>query len=232
MNSSKRNRFNFVESPQQELNISFKILEGSGKNQGVNVMIGPGVVFSKYSYETGSFVPIDNLEKNIPYKEKNEKLYLEFTILSNLQVSGASVKCEKVGKQAPAGGWTNYPELYKIEPGFEFHPDGRLKTYRAGARQTKAYALIGYTLDDEFKNSDQKNQVPSSSSVTPPSGPDGQTSSSSSSSVPTWLQILDTDLIMVATVASGIPCAVPFPYIGNGGRRHFSILKNPDGGGN
>jgi hypothetical protein len=227
MNSSKRNRFNFLESPQGvESSISFEILDGTGQKQGsnLNFIVGPGVVFSKYSYDTGSFVPIPNLEVNIPYKEKNQKLYLEFTILSNLQVSGANVKCEKVGKESPKGGWTNYPELYKIEPGFEFHPDGRLKTYRAGARQTKAYALIGYTTDDEFKNSDQKNTVPSSSSSTQPPG---SSSSSSSSSIPTWVQILDTDIMMVTTVASGIPCTIPFPYLGNGGRKHVAILKNP-----
>jgi len=226
MNASKKNRFNFLEVPQSNPDISFKILEASGITDGIKVLIGPGVVFSKYSYETGSFVTIPNLGQNIPYKEKNEKLYLEFTILSNLQVSGALVKCEKIGEDAPPGGWTTYPDLFKIEPGFEFHPDGRLKTYRAGARQTKAYALIGYTLDDEFKNrSREQNEVASSSSSSLPSS---SSSSSSSSSTPTWVQILDSDLIMVTTVASGVPCTIPFPYLGNGGRRHLTILKDPE----
>ena len=231
MHSSKKYRYDSEECPQGVRDISFLIREGTGTQQNqLNYLVGPGVVFSKYSFDTGSFVPIGNIEKNIPFTEKNQKFFIEFNILSNLQVSGATIKCEKTGKDAPPGGWTNYPELYKIEPGFEFFPDGRLKTYRQGARQTKAYALIGYTQDDEFKNSNTKNLVPSSSSsVTVPTGPPGaSSSSSSSSSVPTWVQILDTDMIMVTTVASGIPCTIPFPYLGRGGVKHLSILKDPN----
>jgi hypothetical protein len=197
---------------------------------GVDYMVNSGVCLSKYSFNTGSYIPIQKLTSQLSPYEKGAKIFIEFGILGNLQCSGATVKCEKVGKDAPKDGWTTYPDFFKIEPGFEFDDKGRVKKYRDGARQTKAYALVGYATEDTNKNGDevQSSSSSSSSSSVVPGGNPFQSSSSSSSSItaPTWIQILDTNLILVATIASGIPCAIPFPFYNNT-LKHYYACINP-----
>jgi hypothetical protein len=204
--------------------------DGRGGNStpipGVDYMVNSGVCLSKYSFNTGSYIPIKNLVSKLdPYQEE-AKIFIEFGIMSNLQCSGAMVKCEKVGKDAPEDGWTTYPDLFKIEPGFEFDDKGRVKKYRDGARQTKAYVLVGYAASDPNKNGDnvQKSSSSSSSSTSTPGGNPFQSSSSSSSTAPTWIQILDTNLILVATIASGIPCAIPFPFYNNTLKHYYACV--------
>lgn len=183
-------------------------------------LVEPGVCFSRYSLDTGSFVPIKKINEDFEVTDKGEKFFIQFDLYSNLQVSGATIKCEKVGAEAPDGGWKNYPEFYEITPQDEFSPEGRVTIIRDGKRQTKCFALIGYQTDDPYKNrvGQGGGSSPSSRPSSPSSGP-----SSSSSNSPDWVQILDQNLILVATIVSGIPCVIPFPYL-NAGYNHLAEL--------
>lgn len=192
-------------------------------------LVEPGVCFSRYSLDTGSFVPIQGLNQDFDNVKENDKFFIQFNLLSNLQVSGAQIKCEPIGDDAPEGGWKSYPEFYEITPQDEFDPDtGRVKKIRDGKRQTKCFALIGYQTDDTHKNSSKKSNSSSSSSQGSSStSNDPNGSSSSSKKTIDWVQILDQNLILAATIVSGIPCVIPFPYL-NAGYNHLASLVDID----
>jgi hypothetical protein len=178
--------------------IPFKVVPWTG--QGSGYMVSNGVCFSSFSYNTGSFIPISGLLRQLEFKN-NEKIYIEFTILPNLQVSGAQIMCNEVGTP---NDWPTYPNMFEIKPNDILDDKGRVKTIVNGKKQTKCYSLIAYRQDDEEKNGANSPTVPENASSVP-------------------IQILNTDIIMLASVVSGIPVIFPSPFYG--GTTHLNALQ-------
>jgi hypothetical protein len=189
-------------------------------------LVEPGVCFSRYSLDTGSFVPIKGLNKDFTVTSSEDKFFIQFDLLSNLQVSGAQIKCEHVGKDAPDDGWKTYPEFYEITPQDEFSTDGRVTKIRDGKRQTKCFALIGYQTEDPYKNSTGGTSSSSSSSSSAASSSSSAAGGQKLDAID-WIQILDQTLILAATIVSGVPCVIPFPYL-NAGYNHLASLVDID----
>jgi hypothetical protein len=190
--------------PGSSEQISFEIKRATGTQEEM-YYVADGICYSTYSLETGSFLKIGNLNTDFKW-EKDQKVFLEFSVGTNLGIRSGIIKIEKIGEDAPVGGWSNYPYFYKIEPQDEFK-DGRVVKIRDGKRQLKCYALIGYLDNDENKN-----------------GTPNSSNSSSSSSNPVPVQILKENIILIPTVVSGVPCAIPFPYF-KGGLTHLLSVK-------
>ena len=199
-------------SPQEDAkNIPFEIVPWTGEGSGY--MVQNGVCFSTFSYNTGSFIPIKGLNTKLAFGA-NEKIYIDFTILPNLQVSGAEIKCTKVGSEAPAGQntnspnvWTSYPEMFWINPKDELDQNGRVKRLIDGKRQVKCYSLIGYRSDDSNKNGRTAAAPGGAGSFSP-------------------VQVLNTDIILLASIFSGIPVIFPSPYFG--GTTHLNSLTSQE----
>jgi hypothetical protein len=143
-------------------------------------------------------IPIKGLNKSFPF-EKNQKFYIDFTILPNLQVEKAEIKCTTVGEPAedknnPAK-WASYPDMFYIQPSDEVDGNGRVIALAEGKKQIKCYVLIGYRQDDEQKNGLNSPPVP-------------ETLETSSNPV----QILFDDIILLASMVSGVPIVFPAPY--------------------
>lgn len=185
--------------------IAFPIIKSSGDAED-EFYVGDGVCYSTYSFETGSFLKIDNLNTNFNWG-KNEKIFIEIDVGPNLGVKNATIKNEIIGKQAPSGGWSNYPFFYKIEPQDDFDDQGRVIKIRDGKRQSKCYVLIGYLEDDSLKNGDSEEE-----------------SETSTDNVYNPVQILKENVLLIQTVVSGIPCLAPFPYF-KGGLTHLLSIK-------
>lgn len=163
-----------------------------------------GVCFSSFSFETGSFVPIKGLGSGFNYKlEENKKLYIDLKILPNLQVSGASIECNEVGDDSEY--WKNYPNMIEFKPVDEVDENGRVTKIVDNKKQTNCYILIGYNAEDTSKNGIE-------SPV-----PDGVTSEP--------VQILDTNIILLASVVSGVPVVFPAPYFN--GLQHLIATEDP-----
>jgi len=195
--------------------LPFQIVESSdggvGSSAGSGYKVSDGVCFSTFNFSTGSFIPIKNLNKTFPF-EKDEKFYIEFSVTSNLQISGAEIKCAKVGNPrgqspAPANVWSNYPNMIRIQPEDEFDEKGRVIRITDGKRQISCYVLIGYRSDDKFKNGDEKT-----------GGGDSNTDEDS-----TPIQILNSNLILLASMYSGVPIIFPVPYLD--GLRHLQAVQ-------
>ena len=174
----------------------FAIVPATGGVSGY--MVEEGHCFSTFSYGTGSMIPIQGLNKNFPF-EKNQKFYIDFTILPNLQVEKAEIKCTTVGEAAedknnPAK-WASYPDMFYIQPSDEVDENGRVIALAEGKKQIKCYVLIGYRQDDEQKNGLNSPPVP-------------ETLETSSNPV----QILFDDIILLASMVSGVPIVFPAPY--------------------
>lgn len=174
----------------------FAIVPATGGQSGY--MVEEGHCFSTFSYGTGSMIPIKGLKTAFPFT-KNQKFYIDFTVLPNLQVEEAEVKCTTVGgaagdKNKPAT-WSSYPDMFYIQPSDEVDQNGRVTAIAEGKKQIKCYVLIGYRQDDEQKNGPNSPAVP-------------ETLQESSNPV----QILFDDLILLASMVSGVPVVFPAPY--------------------
>jgi hypothetical protein len=180
-------------------NTPFKVTNWTG--QGSGYMVSNGVCFSTFSYDTGSFIPIQGINTQLNFAS-NQKIYIEYTILSNLQVSGAKIVCSEVGSK---DNWPTYPSMFEIKPNDTLDEKGKIKTIVNGKRQTKCYSLIAYRKDDSKKNSIS---APSSKTV---NGSDP-------------VQILDTDIILLATTVSGVPVVFPSPFYG--GTTHLNAIQS------
>jgi len=188
-------RFNSKISPGVQS--PFAIIPATGGVPGF--MVEEGHCFSTFSYGTGSMIPIENLKKPFPF-EKNQKFYIDFTILPNLQVQKAEIKCTTVGvlegeivNDPPT--WVSYPDMFYIQPSDEIDEEGRVIRIVEGKRQLKCYVLIGYRQDDEQKNGLNSPPVPSGLQDNPAP-----------------VQILFDDLILLASMVSGVPVIFPAPY--------------------
>jgi hypothetical protein len=189
-------RLNSKSSP--DFKSPFAIVPATGGVSGF--MVEEGHCFSTFSYETGSMIPIQGLKKVFPF-EKNQKFYIDFTITANLQVEKAEIKCSITGPEATIDDksnpteWSSYPSMFYIQPSDEFDENGRVKFLAEGKRQIKCYVLIGYRQDDEQKNGSSSPPVP-----------EGLENSSN------VVQILSDDIILLASMFSGVPVIFPSPY--------------------
>jgi hypothetical protein len=182
--------------------VPFKIesIPTTGENSEPEYYIQSGVCFSSFSFDTGSFVPIKGIGSGFSYKlEDNKKFYIDFTILRNLQVSGAEIKCETVGSEGDF--WKNYPNMIEIQPQDEVDEDGRVTKLVDGKTQTNCYVLIGYRADDKTKNG----STPTETKLKDP------------------VQILDTNIILLASAVSGVPVVFPAPYFN--GLSHLTAVE-------
>jgi hypothetical protein len=190
--------------------IPFKIQRSTEEDAGPDAFyVQNGICYSTYSFETGSFINIQGLNETFTW-EQNNKLFIEIDIGLNLSVRKAVIKCEPVGTNAPENGWVNYPYFYKIEPQDEF-TEGRVTKIRDGKRQLKCYVLIGYLSNDSNKNGIQLEENEETTEDEDPSF------------IP--VQILRENILLINSVVSGVPCAVPFPYF-KGGLIHLNSIKN------
>lgn len=156
------------------------------------VVVSDGVCFTSFSFNTGSFLPIEGLNTPLPF-EKNSKVFIEINMLRNLQPSGnAVIKCEPVGPESNS--WVNYPELFEIRPQDEYDENGRVIKFVDGKSQTKCYALIGYAMDDTSKNGSSSGK---DSNEGEPAG---------------LVQLLNTNIILLASVVSGVGVVFAAPY--------------------
>jgi hypothetical protein len=156
-------------------------------------VVAPGSCFSTFSFDTGTFVPIKYPE---PFTLKEDtKIYIEIDVLPNLQVKTAEIKCQKVNEKE---NWPTYPTFFQIEPQDEVDDKGRVKKILDGKKQTKCYVLIGYSQNDVNK-AGVNTPTPVSDAV------------KNSKSTP--VQILKSDIILLASVVSGVPIIFPAPYL-------------------
>jgi hypothetical protein len=195
----------------QEFNAPFEIVPWTGEGSGY--MVSDGVCFSTFSFNTGSFIPIKGLNERFDFKQ-NEKFYIDFSVTQNLQISGAQIRCSKVGEDREVSAsdrsnplvWENYPNMIYIQPEDEFDEQGRVIRITDGKRQIKCYVLIGYRSDDTSKNGGQAAE-----------SAEGQNRESSP------IQILDSNLILLASMFSGVPIIFPVPYFN--GSEHLQSVR-------
>jgi hypothetical protein len=193
----------------------FKITVSKSKDGYVGE-VADGVCFSSFSFNTGSFLPIENLNKELPF-EKDSKFFIEINLTRNLQPSGnAVIKCAPVGTE---DSWPNYPELFEIQPKDEYDDTGRVIKYVDGKSQTKCYVLIGYAMNDSSKNGVSKEDSGDGGD-----GGDGgdsgggggsedESSSTSSAGDPKGIvQLLKHNFILLASVVSGVAVVFAAPY--------------------
>jgi len=197
----------------------FKITVSKSKDGYVGE-VADGVCFSSFSFNTGSFLPIENLNKELPF-EKDSKFFIEINLIRNLQPSGnAIVKCAPVGNE---DSWPNYPELFEIQPKDEYDDTGRVIKYVDGKSQTKCYVLIGYAMNDSSKNGISKKDGDNNGDGDNGDGDNGggdnsggeedDSSSTSSTDEPKGIvQLLKHNFILLASVVSGVAVVFPAPY--------------------
>jgi hypothetical protein len=164
-----------------------------------------GSIFRTFSYNNKEgMVGISGFNSGFKI-EDGHKVYIEFDILSNLQVSGANIKCSKVGKESPdyesdeadVEGWPDFPNMFRIVPKDEVNAEGLVVRRVDGKRQTKAYLLIGLRDDDK--------DIPENESEE-----NGESNDSDSFSV---LQKFSSNAIMMISQVSGVPVVFPMPWI-------------------
>jgi hypothetical protein len=194
----------------QEFNVPFEIVPWTGEGSGY--MVSDGVCFSTFSFNTGSFITIKGLNSRFDFAE-NEKFYIDFSVTQNLQISGAEIKCSKVGEDRENSStdrsnplvWENYPNMIYIQPEDEFDPQGRVIRITDGKRQIKCYVLIGYRSDDTSKNGSKASESSNENKEASP------------------VQILDSNLILLASMYSGVPIIFPVPYLN--GLEHLQSIR-------
>lgn len=179
-----------------------------------------GTILSTFSYDTGTFITIDGLDEksyacNEPFDfQANHKVYIEFTILPNLQISGntAQIFCERVGSPDPnsikdlyPADWPSYPSLVHLEPKDTYDKNGKITILKNGKRQGKCYALLAYRSDDDEQNGQLYNQNNNSDNLGSQTDNTGQASFA-------VIQSFNSDIIMMQTAINGTPCTVPMPY--------------------
>jgi len=170
---------------------------------GDSFLVNHGICFSTFNYGTGSYIPIEGINQPFPFK-KGEKFYIDLSISNYLQVTGAKIQCTRVGinkevesesKMSPIV-WENYPSMIYTQPEDKYDDKGRVTSFAEGKRQLKCYGLIGYRADDMLEDPllevDSKNTGVSSP-----------------------VQVLNSNIILLASMYSGVPCIFPVPYFGD-----------------
>lgn len=179
--------------------VPFDIVQWTGVETGL-WMVQAGTNFSTFNYGIPSYIPINGLNSGFEWGG-NEKVFLDMTILPNLQVSGCAVSVGKVGVDADGEenesfppGWIDYPSMFRIMPKDTINDQGMVTQVANGKRQTKCYLLLGYRSDDT--------DIGGSGNATPPAD--------NASFVP--IQKVDTNIIMMHSQCSGVGITFPMPW--------------------
>ncbi len=184
----------------------FKISLGKDKDGKDVAMVSDGVCFSSFSFNTGSFLPIENLNAPLPF-QKNSKIFIEINMLRNLQPSGnAVVRCAPVNT---SDSWPTYPELFDINPKDEYDATGRVIKLVDGKSQTKCYVLIGYGINDSSKNGPSASSEEGGEAVSQQSSESETGETEEAKGV---VQLLKTNFVLLASVVSGVAVVFPAPY--------------------
>jgi len=176
----------------------FAITPGSGDQQ---YYVDNGVIFTSFSFSTGTFLHIEGIKEEFPLN-KNFKFYIEIDVLPNLQVKNAKIKCGEIGSK---DNWESYPDLYEIEPKDEVDSNGKVTKIVNGKTQTKCYVLVGYREDDSNKD------------------PNAESTPNLEKASEAPVQILNHNIILLASVVSGVPVIFPMPYFD--GSTHMQMVK-------
>jgi hypothetical protein len=214
-----------VLQPPFSINNPFTIAKWTGQaNNDKNsplFYVTRGTVLSTFSLDTGTFINIKGMENSYPFCP-NCKFYIEFTVLPNLQITGAELKCTRVGSPDPnsvkdlyPSNWPSYPNLLHIEPKDVYDSNGKIQILKNGKRQGKCYALIGYRSDDSEQNGQSYD----------PNQPGGQTQVDAGGLDFFPIQVLQSDIIMVNVASNGTPCVVPMPYFNT--TNHYNAIVSP-----
>lgn len=201
----------FLSETRKSSSTPFAIVPWEGEPTG-GYMVKDGYCFSTFSYQTGTFIPIENLNTRFEVEE-DQKFYIDFTVTPNLQIEKAEIKCTKTGPDAQVKDksnpeqWSSYPNMFYIQPEDQTDEDGRVTTIAEGKKQIKCYVLIGYRQDDKTKNG---------AGSPPPSG--------SYEDNPDFIQMLNSNIILLASMLSGVPAVFPFPYLD--ARTHVKAIKS------
>lgn len=175
---------------QYSSSFPFAIMPGSGDGKKNFYYVSDGVIFKSFSFNTGSFLHIDGLNESLDLSE-GKKLFIEIDVLPNLQPEKAKIRCEQVGKK---DSWPTYPNMYEINPQDEIGEDGKVTKIVDGKTQKKCFILVGYRQDDLNKNEINKNEkIPDSATKAP-------------------VQILNNNIILLASIVSGVPVLFPMPF--------------------
>jgi len=163
--------------------------------------VNSGICLSTFSYDKGSYVPIEGLNQGFVL-EKDSAVYLDYTVLPNMQISDCKLKITKVGKDGENDetNWVDYPDFYKIRPFDEKNSEGKVIRLVDGKRQEKGYLLIG-------KCSETYDAVNQNYKIIP-------IKNSDSKETFYFTQYVNTDLILMYSYISGIATTFPFPYFG------------------
>jgi hypothetical protein len=208
----------------------FSVVKWTGQNPGSlknPFYVSDGVILSTFSYATGKMIPIKKVGKAFACNQvfdfqPNHKVYIEFTVYPNLQLSGASIYCERVGSPDPNNvkelypeDWPSYPDLVHIEPK-DVYENGRIKILKNGKRQGKCYALLAYRSDDDEQDGQTYNQDGNSDN-------EGSQANNSGDNFMV-VQSFNSDIIMVNVAINGTPCVVPMPYF-NASNHYRAVIS-------
>ena len=197
----------------QKTNAPFSLLQYNGSkpissSEG-GYMVNDGICYSTFSYGSGSYVPIRNMNTAISLG-KDYAVYIEFSLASNMQVTEAQVisSAVGVGKDTPIGKWSDYPDYYRIRPQDDIK-DEKVTKIIDGKRQEKAYLMIGRCYDTLQSFDGNYDSMFVSSLANRWSG--------------YFVQYANSDIIMMGSQISGVPVVFPMPFWG--GPATSDILK-------
>ena len=164
--------------------------------------VNDGICFSTFSYNSGSYVPIEDMNTAFSLG-KDFVVYLRFGISSNMQVTGASVMAGPVGNKAiGADFWKEYPDFYRISgpPAQTKNINGQnvVISVPDGRRQDSAFLMIGKCYDSVVDIEKNNNFIPVSSSSRQWTG--------------FFVQHVNSNIILMGSNVSGIPILFPMPF--------------------
>jgi hypothetical protein len=165
-------------------------------------MVRTGDCFRTFSYDPKHLINIRGINSGFEWVEDG-KVFIDFTILGNLQPSGdAFVRCEKVGKDSAGkggkdiidpGGWVDYPSMFRLIPEDELDDNGYISKVADYQVQTKCYLLLGLRSDDSQLIDPKATKTSGEFSI---------------------LQKANSNLIMMASQHRGTPVCFPMPWHG------------------
>lgn len=202
---------------------AFEIIPGESEDLDNPYMVGNGFIFSTFSFNTQTSIPVYNIGQTFDLKP-GYKFYIEIDVDSNLQPTYAQIKCTNVNTD---DNWKYYPFNSLIQPEFtdadrenlkEFPwNSGRILKLPNSRKQTKLYILIGYRSDDLNKNGNSDNEDDSENNE----GDDGGENIKNKGAPP--IQILSENIILLGGIVDSAPGLIPVPYF-YGGLTHLDSI--------
>jgi hypothetical protein len=177
-------------------------------------MVNDGIFYSTFSYAHDSYIPLKNLKKAFSLG-KDYVVYAEIGVSPNLQITGAQVVSSKVGAVAQEGQWKDFPDYYRIRPQDKTEVINKqtvVKEIKDGKFQEKAYVMLGQCVD-EIPPYSKSYKIKSVSSLANKwSG--------------YFIQYVETNIIMMQSMISGVPVLFPMPFFGGSGTSDPAWIEN------